>query len=85
MNIDITNSTCEKHLGVKFDHKLNFVDYISELSKKASRKIHALARVPPTPYMNLSKERILMSSFFFSQFSYRLIVWMRHSHANNSK
>ena len=85
MNIYITNSTCGKHLGVKFDHKLNFVDCISELSKKACRKIHALARAPPTPYMNLSKKRILMSSFFFSQFSYRLIVWMRQSHANNSK
>ena len=30
-------------LGVKFDHKLSFNDHISELCKKASRKIHALS------------------------------------------
>ena len=41
-NFDITNSKSEKLLGVKFDHKLSFDDHISELYKKASRKIHAL-------------------------------------------
>ena len=59
-NIDISNS--EKLLGVKFDYKLTFDDHISELCKKASRKILAVARV--TPYMNIAKktythERIL--------------------------
>ena len=61
-NIDINNSTCEKLLGAKFDYKLTFDDHISELCKKASRKILTLARV--TPYMNIAKktythERIL--------------------------
>ena len=82
-NIDINNSTCEKLLGVKFDYKLTFDDQISELCKKASRKIHALARV--TPYMNIAKKRMLMNAFFKSQFSYCPLVWMCHSHANNSK
>ena len=45
INFDITNSKSEKLLGVKFDHKLSFHDHISELSKKASRKIQALSRV----------------------------------------
>ena len=30
-NIDITNSTCEKFLCVKFHHKLTFDDQISEM------------------------------------------------------
>ena len=60
-NIDVTKSTCEKLLGVKFDHKLTFDYHISELCKKASRNIDALARV--TPYMNLSKKRIVMNAF----------------------
>ena len=51
--------------------------------KKTSRKIHALSRV--TPYMNISKRRILMNAFFKSQFSYCPLVWMCHSRANNSK
>ena len=73
-NIDINNSTCEKLLGVKSDYKLTFEDHISELRKKVSKKIHALARV--TPYMNIAKKRILMNAFFKSQFSYCPLVWM---------
>ena len=76
-NIDANNSTCEKLLGVKFDY------HISELCKKASRKIHALARV--TPYMDISKKLVLMNAFFKSQFSYCLLVWMGYSRANSSK
>ena len=52
-NFDITNSKRKKLLRVKFDHKLSFDDHISELSKKTSRKIHALSRV--ASYMNISK------------------------------
>ena len=82
-HFDIANSRNEKLLGVKFDSKLTFDDHISELCKKTSRKIHALSRV--TPYMNISKRRILMNAFFKSQFSYCPLVWMCHSRANNSK
>ena len=56
---------------------------ITYQNKKTSRKIDALSRV--TPYMDISKRRILMNAFFKSQFSYCLLVWMCHSHANNSK
>ena len=41
-NFGITNSKSETLLGAKFCHKLPFQDHISELCKKASRKIHAL-------------------------------------------
>ena len=61
-NFGVTNSKSEKLLGVKFDHKLSFNDHISELCKKASRKIHALSRV--ASYMNISKRRILMNALF---------------------
>ena len=82
-HFDVANSRNEKLLGVKFDSKLTFGDHISELCQKTSRKIHALSRV--TPYMNISKRRILMNAFFKSQFSYCPLVWMCHSRANNSK
>ena len=61
-NINITNSICEKFLGVKFDCKLTFYDHVFELRNKASREIHTLTRV--TPCINLLKTRILMNSFF---------------------
>ena len=50
------------------------------LSKKASRKISALARV--TPFMGLSKRKLLMNAFFTSQFSYCPLIWMCRSRSN---
>ena len=82
-NYNIANSKCEKLLGINFDHNLNFDKHLSELCKKASRKINALSRI--TPYMNVSKKRILMNAFFKSQFSYCPLIWMCHSRANNNK
>ena len=57
----IDNSECEKLLGVKIDVNLNFNDHISDTCKKASKKISALARV--TPFMALSKRKLLMNAF----------------------
>ena len=68
---------------VKIDINLNFNDHISDLCKKASRKISALARV--TPFMGLSKRKLLMNAFFTSQFSYCPLIWMCHSLSNNKK
>ena len=50
-NFKIKNCDCEKLLGVKFDPTLRFDQ--TDLCRRASRKIHALARV--TPFMNVSK------------------------------
>ena len=70
---DTTNSKSEKLLGVKLDHKLSSDDHISDLCKKASRKIHALSRV--ALYMNISKRRILMNALFKSRFSCCPLIW----------
>ena len=51
-------SKCEKLLGVKTDVNLNFNNHLTDLRKKASRKISALARA--TPFMGLSKRKLLM-------------------------
>ena len=68
---------------IKFDYTLTFNSHISELCRKASKKVHALVRV--TPCMNISKKRIIMNAFFKSQFSYCPLVWMCYSRANNGK
>ena len=77
----IKSSYCEKLLGVKFDSKLRFDQHISDLCRRTSRKIHALARV--TPFMNLSRRRLLMNFFFMTQFNYCPLIWMCHSRENN--
>ena len=82
-NINIKNSTCEKLQGVKVDNKLNFSEQLDGIIKKASRKVSALYRI--FPFMDLTKRRLLMNSFFSSQFSYCPLIWMCHSRTVNSK
>ena len=82
-NFKIKNSDCEKRLGIKFDSKLRFDQHITDLCRRDSRKIHALARM--TPFMTLSKRRLLMNSFFKTQFNYCPLIWMCHSRENNRK
>ena len=78
----IDNSECEKLLGVKIDVNLNFNDHIPGLCKKASRKKSALARV--TPFMGLSKGKLLINAFSTSQFSYCPLICKCHSHNHAS-
>ena len=70
MNViyDIQNSYCEKLLGVRLHKKLTFEKHITDICRKASRKIYALARI--APYMDLSKRLIVINVFFNSQFNY---------------
>ena len=57
-----------KLLGVKIDSNLTFNEHVSDICKKASQKLHALARI--STYMNMDKLRILCKSFIESQFGY---------------
>ena len=78
----IKSSNCEKLLGIKIDNNLTFNEHLNHIIDKASHKTNALSRV--APYMNESKKRILMNSFFWSQFSYFPLVWMFHSRVLNN-
>ena len=82
-NINIENSTCEKLLGVEVDNNLNFIEHLDGIIKKAGRKVSALSRI--FLFMDLTKRRLLMNSFFSSQFSYCPLIWMCHSRTVNSK
>ena len=62
-SFQITNSTEEKLLGIKFDNKLSFENHVSSLCKKASQKLHALTRI--VNYMNLSKRKALMKPLLY--------------------
>ena len=61
-NYNIKNSKCEKLLGIRIDNKLNFNTYVDVICKKAGQKLDTLSRV--TPFMDLSKRRILLNAFF---------------------
>ena len=80
---DIKNSECEKLLGVKFDNQLTFKKHITDICRKASRKIYALVRI--ALYMDLSKRRMVINAFFNSLFNYCPLIWMSHNRTTNRK
>ena len=65
---NVTNKKEQRLLGIKFDSSLSFEGHITNLCKKASQKLHALARI--VNYMDLRKRKVLMKLFIRSQFSY---------------
>ena len=80
---DIKGSSTGKLLGIKIDNRFRFDDHVSTLCKKASQKLHALARV--SVYMGKAKLKLLMKSFILSQFGYCPLIWMFHSRILNTR
>ena len=78
----IRTSDNEKLLAVAVDANLNFNYHLENILKKASKKVHVLARI--THYMSIPKSEQLMNSFFTSQFNYCPLTWMCHSRTMNN-
>ena len=79
----IKNSDNEKLLGVIVGANYNFNCHLKNILKKASKKVHVLARIPP--HMSIPKRKLLMNSFFTSQFNYCPLTWLCHSRTMNNK
>ena len=58
----LSNSYYDKLYGASIDSQLDFEIYLETIIKKASQKAHVFARI--TPYMCISKRKLLMSAFF---------------------
>ena len=76
------NTNCKKLLGIKVD-RLNFNEHLDGRIKKTSRKINALSRIT-TQFMNISKRRILVNSYFNSKYNYSLLGYMLQGCSGNS-
>ena len=66
-----------KLLGIQIDNRLNFDHHISQLFKKAGKKLHAVTRV--FKYMDISQRKLIANAFIMSQFSHCPLIWMFHS------
>ena len=75
--------TKENLLVIKLDTKLSFENHVSSLCKKASQKLHALAKI--VNYRDLCKHKCLMKAFVTSQFNYFPLIWMFHSRELNKR
>ena len=80
---EIVNEKSVKLLGVIIDQKLNFCEHVTHLCRKASIKLHALARI--SKYMTINKRRIIMKAFIESQFGYCPLIWMFHNRTLNNR
>ena len=76
-NCSIRNEDSVKLLGIHLTNDLNFDYHVNQLCNKASKKLHALARI--AKYMEINKRRMLMKAFVSSQFSYCPLVWIFHN------
>ena len=81
--IFIAASSHEKLLGVTIDSELKFVNHITEICLKVSKKIYALCRI--SSFMSLEIRRTLMKAFIEFQFNYCPLIWMFHSRTLNNK
>jgi len=72
-NTEVKACDVVKLLGVYIDKDMNFNYHISDLCKKAGRKINALSRISNT--LDAKSKHIIYESFISSQFSYCVAVW----------
>ena len=79
----IKESSEEKLLGVTIDKDLSFKTHLDSLCKKATQKLHALARI--SKFMDTEKIVLMMNTFVMSQFSYCPLIWMFHDRRINNK
>ena len=68
-----------KLLGIHIDNRPNFGYHISQLCKKAGKKLDALTRF--FKYMNISQRKLIANAFMMFHFSYYPLIWMFHSRA----
>ena len=80
--ITISNSKCEKLLGIHIDNKLAFGPRVRYLCRKASQKLNAFARIVYP--LKFDQRKLLLNAFITSQFSYALAVWMFHNRKLNN-
>ena len=79
----IWESNSVKLLGVTIDSQLKFEEHLAKIYLKAQIKLTALSRI--TKYLDFAKKRVLLKSFFESQFKYCSLTWMFYSRRINNK
>ena len=79
----IWESRTVKLLGITIDNELQFDEFISNVCKKAQRKLTVLTRIKK--YLDFNKLRLLFKTFFDSHFKYCPLTWMFHSRTTSNK
>ena len=68
----ISNSKCEKLLGIHIDNKFTSKPHVRSIRKKASQKLNAFARIACS--LKFDEIKLLLNAFITSQLSYAPVV-----------
>ena len=72
-----------KLLGIIIDSSLTFNDHVKMICKKASQKLTGISRM--SNFMSETKRKVLIQTFFESQFGYCPLIWMFCSRTLNHR
>ena len=61
-------------LGVQIDDKLNFNLHITNICRSAANQLNALIRLKQ--FLSFEAKKVLVNSYFYSNFNYCSLVWM---------
>ena len=73
-NITIKNSASEKLLCVIIDNKLDFMEHLNTVCKKANLKLHALNKI--SRFLSPEQHVLIINAYIKSLFNYYPLVWM---------
>ena len=72
-----------KLLGILIDRDLSFNDHVKMICKKASQKLAAISRL--ANILSKDKRKLLIRTFFESQFNYCPLIWIFCGRTANNK
>ena len=79
---DVKVKSSVKLLGVQIHSELNFNLHIANICRSAANQLDALIRLKN--FLGFQEKKVLINSYFYSNFNYCPLVWM-FSHANSLK
>ena len=77
----ILEENAVKLFGLIIDSKLTFNKHVKEICKKASQKLIAISKM--ANILSEYRRKLLIQSFFESQLSYCLLIWMFYDRTSN--
>ena len=72
--IRLKKTTTKKLLGITIDKHLNFNEHLTNVCKRASRKLNALSRV--SSFLSYQEKKVMSNSFISGQSNYCPLIWM---------
>ena len=72
--IQLKKTTTKKLLGITKDEHLNFNEHLTNVYKRASRKLNTLSSV--SSFLSYQQKKVMFNSFISGQFNYCPLIWM---------